>query len=69
MLNEIVQASDIIKYLLGIIAFLGGCQIALIVWLWKKYVKQIDIDHVLLHDLLTEHRIFHRNQTGINRTE
>jgi hypothetical protein len=54
-----IQNVIIIKYLLGIIAFLGGCNIAIIVFIAKKYIKRADYDHDRLNKLLAEHDIYH----------
>ena len=51
-----------VKLLLGCIAFLLSFNIALIVYLAKKYIKRADDDHDLLQKLVTEHRIFHKDE-------
>ena len=63
------EAQDIIiiKLFLGCITFLLAFNIALMSYMAKKYVKRADEDHDLLQKLKTEHIIFHKDDTGINR--
>lgn len=70
-----------IKQLLAVIGILLGCNIAIIVYFAKRYISRFERNHDLLHsidvsqikkdhDLLlkitTEHKTFHKSETGIN---
>lgn len=63
-MQEIQNAVDI-KLLLSGITVLLGFNIALIVYMAKKYIKRADEDHELLQKIVTEHKIFHKSETGI----
>ena len=64
-MSEIQSIVDA-KLLLGLISFLLAGNIALIVFIAKKYIKRADLDHELLKSIATEHKVFHKNETGIN---
>lgn len=64
-MSEIQSIVDI-KLFLSFIAVLLSSNIALIVFIAKKYIKRADKDHELLKSIATEHKVFHKNETGIN---
>lgn len=63
---EAVQEIIHIKYLFGAIAFLVSCQVAFLVYFAKKYIKKIEYLDQVVSKLVTEHKVFHREKTGIN---
>jgi len=60
-----VQNIISVESLLAIIAFLAGGNIALIVFIAKKYIKRADDDHERLNSIYNEHLIFHKKDTGL----
>ncbi len=55
-----------LKSLLAIIGVLSAGNIALIIFIAKKYIKRADRDHERIDALETEHKVFHKDQTGIS---
>ena len=62
----ILQDVSTIKYLLSLVAILSGCNIAIIGFFLKRYMNKVDKNEKRLDTLETEHKIFHKNETGIN---
>jgi len=53
------------EFLLSCIAVLLSANIVLIIYIAKKYIKRADTDHELLQKIVTEHKVFHKSETGI----
>ena len=63
-MSQIQNIIDL-KYFLAIIGALSAGNIALIIFIAKKYIKRADKDHERIGKLETEHKVFHKDQTGI----
>ena len=65
---EIAKSTDIntIKFMLAGVVALCGLQFVTLIWFAKRKFKQMDDDHELLHQIKTEHKVFHKDETGIN---
>lgn len=50
-----------IHYLLGTVAFLVGTNIAVMIFMAKKYIKRADCDHDRLNKVITEQDIYHKS--------
>lgn len=59
---QALQDFTIIKYLLSIIAFIGGINIALITWIARKYIRRADLDHRRINRMEAQHQIFHKDE-------
>ena len=60
-----IQSIFYIKFFLGLISVLLGSNIAVILFVARKYMKQADEDHKKINDLYGEHMIFHKKDTGL----
>ena len=63
-MSQIQNIIDL-KFFLAIIGALSAGNIALIIFIAKKYIKRADRDHERINSLETEHKVFHKDQTGI----
>ncbi len=66
-MQQIITAQDviIIKWFAGIIAFLVVVLNAIIGYWFKEIHKMVKDDHETLYTILSEHKIFHKKETGI----
>lgn len=60
-----IQSVINIKLFLSVISVLLVSNIALIVFIAKKYIKRADLDHERLNAIYGEHMIFHKKETGL----
>lgn len=63
--NEALQTIDIIKYLLGIVGCLAVILNGILVYFSKKIYELQQQDHELLIKVVQEHKLFHKDETGL----
>ena len=62
---SIFEGHDFIKYLLSLIGFLSVSNLAIVAFFLRKYMAKVDKIEKDLDPLITEHKIFHKKETGI----
>ena len=62
---SIFEGHDFIKYLLTLIGFLSVSNLAVVAFFLRKYMAKVDKIEKALGSLITEHKIFHKKETGI----
>jgi len=60
-----IQDVNVIKYLIAILGFLIVSLNSVLMYFFKGIHKMVKKDHELLKSIATEHRVFHKEKTGI----
>ena len=67
-MQEIVSTSDafIIKWLIGCVGFLVVLLNAILGYWFREVYKMVKSDHEILQEIKAEHKIFHKEETGMD---
>ena len=67
-MQEIVSTSDayVIKWLIGCVGFLVLLLNGILGYWFREVYRMVKEDHELLQGIATEHKVFHKDETGIN---
>ena len=61
-----VQDATVIKWLIGCVGFLVVLLNSILGYWFREVYRMVKEDHELLKSIATEHKVFHKDKTGIN---
>ena len=66
-MQEVITVTDavIIKWLIGCVGFLVVFLNSILGYWFKDIHRMVKEDHELLRDMYTEHKMFHKDDTGL----